>query len=607
MKVVFVKKCVERNRISALNPPGVGYNTTVMSVFDSHILMSFVSREGLSTRGLFCFSRFFVLVGLFLVAAALFTISTEAVRAQTTATYTVTFEGNWNTQSTPGGVVSGAHFTTLIGAVHNDQVTFWEMGGMATAGVESVAETGSTGTFSSEISGAANGTVKSTVQQGGTSATGSRTFEVEFSRSHPLFTLLSMIGPSPDWFVGVSGLSLLDGEGNWHSSHMVDLFPYDAGTEDGEGFSLGNPDTNPQGTITSLRNQGRFSNVRMARLTFTLKTPPPVIEASEVNTNDELKEFVLDAAGRIKASDTFEKTLRLLGEFRDKEGGWNNGSMYLILLTKRGGVYFHANDRGVEDMDWSEVLFCEAGGSVLNSQGGCFIEYDGASSAYAHPFSASHVPLAHGEEEFVLLGGFDETPEGKSLRGEIELPSTEAGEVDTDNELREFVEDAGESIREAVEDPDIDPAQLRAILRREGPWREEDVYVYIMDEMGIVMFDGADRSREQKDEYAKQYIRDIIQNAQNADKEIVSYVEGGLPRRGYSIRVEVPLDEMGEDTHVYIVGSGYQTEEQQSSSSGGGGGGCAIGENSNGSTSGMFLVLLTLLLAVLLKRHSPQE
>ncbi|MCY3986234.1 MAG: fibronectin type III domain-containing protein [Candidatus Dadabacteria bacterium] len=331
--------------------------------------------------------------------------------------------------------------------------------------------------------------------------------------------------------------------------------------------------------------------------------PPPVMEAAEVSTNDELKEFVVDAAGRIKASGTFENTLRLLGAFRDKESGWNNGSMYLILLTKRGGVYFHANNRQVEDLDWSEVLFCEAGGPVLDSQGGCFIEYDGASSAYAHPFSASHVPLAHGEEEFVLLGGFDQTPEGKTLMGEIKLPSTEAGEVDTDNELREFVEDAGESIREAIENPDIDPAELRGILRREGPWREEDVHVYIMDEMGIVMFDGADRSREQKNEYAKQYIRDIIQNA---GEEIVSYAERGLSRRGYSVRVEVPLDEIGEDSRVYIVGSGYQTEEQQSSSSGGGGGGCAIGENSNGSTSGMFLVLLTLLLAVLLKRHSPQ-
>ena len=50
----------------------------------------------------------------------------------------------------------------------------------------------------------------------------------------------------------------------------VDLFPYDAGTEDGEEFSLSNDPTSPQGTITSLKGQGKFSNTRMARLTFTL-------------------------------------------------------------------------------------------------------------------------------------------------------------------------------------------------------------------------------------------------------------------------------------------------------------------------------------------------
>lgn len=35
-----------------------------------------------------------------------------------TITYEVTFDGNWTLASTPGGVVGGAHFTTLIGGVH---------------------------------------------------------------------------------------------------------------------------------------------------------------------------------------------------------------------------------------------------------------------------------------------------------------------------------------------------------------------------------------------------------------------------------------------------------------------------------------------------------
>ena len=191
------------------------------------------------------------------------------------ASYTVTFQGEWTTSSTPGGVVPGAHFTTLIGAVHNSQVTFWSRGGTATPGIEGVAELGSTGTFRSEIQ-AKGSDVASVVQKSvGGGGRGSATFDIDVTNDHPLLTLVSMIGPSPDWFVGVSRLSLLDG-GQWRSQHSVNLYPYDAGTEDGEEFSLSNDPTSPRGTITSIRGTGKFSNALMATLSFVRKdTPPP--------------------------------------------------------------------------------------------------------------------------------------------------------------------------------------------------------------------------------------------------------------------------------------------------------------------------------------------
>ena len=225
-----------------------------------------------------CFSRkrprFFQLKGFGAllavpVAAGLFALPA----ASQVANYQVRFEGNWTTASTPGGVVGGAHFTTLIGGVHSSGVTFWEAGGQATSGVESVAEVGSTPTFRSEVQASPH--TRSVIEQGVSGGgTGSTTFTISATKTHPLVTLLSMIGPSPDWFVGVSGLSLLDGSGNWRQSFSVDLFPYDAGTEDGTEFSLSNPDTNPQGVITRIAGTGKFSNVRMARLTFTGQSLP---------------------------------------------------------------------------------------------------------------------------------------------------------------------------------------------------------------------------------------------------------------------------------------------------------------------------------------------
>ena len=207
------------------------------------------------------------------------------------ATYEVTFQGNWITASTPDGVVSGAHFTTLVGAVHNDGVTFWRSGGRASRGVEIVAERGVTPPFESKIDASPHAAVviKQSIGGGGTA---SATFLIDVTRDHPLVTLLSMIGPSPDWFVGITGRSLLDGSDQWVPRLEVDLFPYDAGTEEGTEFSLDNLATDPQGTITSIRGTGKFSNERMARLTFvrtqtrpTLRlsaSPNPVAEGSSV-------------------------------------------------------------------------------------------------------------------------------------------------------------------------------------------------------------------------------------------------------------------------------------------------------------------------------------
>ena len=338
---------------------------------------------------------------------------------------------------------------------------------------------------------------------------------------------------------------------------------------------------------------------------FSLPTEEEITEeeveegcaVSDVTDDDQsLERFVECAAQRIEGSDTFWETLRLLEEFRDGEGNWNDGSTYLVLLTARGGVYFHANNREVEDLDWSGILSCEGGGSVLDTEEGCFIEYEEERRGYAHPLSASHVPLARDEAEFVLLGGFDETPEGEPFTGMIGEPLTEAGEVDTDDRLREFVEEAGRVLREALEDSGIDPAELRGILRRgEGPWREGDVYIYILGETGRVIFDGANRDREQKNESGKQYVRDLIMEAMEAGEGIVEYTEGGSLRRGYVVRVEV-LDA------VYFVGSGYRVEGQPGGS-GDGGGGCAVGGSGKGGAFGLFLAALTLLLAVSLKRR----
>ena len=193
--------------------------------------------------------------------------------AGASATYTVTYTGAWTAAATPGGLPDGAHFSPLIGGVHNAAVAFLEAGGTATAGIESMAERGRTATLTKEIEAAGANALSVLRKDSGSGATASSTFDsVVLTADHPRITLLSMIAPSPDWFVGVFGLSLLDPEGGWVEALTVDLFPWDAGTEEGEEFSFDNAATAPPGTIISLRGTGKFSDAPMATLTFTLKS-----------------------------------------------------------------------------------------------------------------------------------------------------------------------------------------------------------------------------------------------------------------------------------------------------------------------------------------------
>ena len=197
--------------------------------------------------------------------------ASDVANAGASATYTVTYKTAWTAEATPGGVPDNAHFSPLIGGVHNADVAFLEAGGQATPGIESMAERGRTATLAEEIQAAGANALSVLRKESGSGANDASTFDsVVLTADHPRITLLSMIAPSPDWFVGVFGLPLLDAEGNWIEALTVNLHAWDAGTEEGDDFSFDNAATVPHGTITSLRGAGRFSDAPIATMTFTL-------------------------------------------------------------------------------------------------------------------------------------------------------------------------------------------------------------------------------------------------------------------------------------------------------------------------------------------------
>ena len=95
-------------------------------------------------------------------------------------------------------------FFSLIGAVHNDQESFWRPGGTASPQLERVAELGLQAQLRALMgrSPHVHAVLEKDPGRGGTART---TIEFETTRDDPLVTLVTMIAPSPDWFVAFPG------------------------------------------------------------------------------------------------------------------------------------------------------------------------------------------------------------------------------------------------------------------------------------------------------------------------------------------------------------------------------------------------------------------
>jgi len=168
-------------------------------------------------------------------------------------TYKVTFNAIWSASSHPVNFPSNAHFSGLIGASHNVNVVYWDEGGLATPGIEAMAEVGSKFNLTQEVdANIAIGDTDKVISGGGIGLSpGKVEIVLPVNINFSFVTIVSMIAPSPDWFVGVSGLNLLQ-NGVWIEDLTVDLFVYDAGTDDGASYNSPDADTNPKELISKI-------------------------------------------------------------------------------------------------------------------------------------------------------------------------------------------------------------------------------------------------------------------------------------------------------------------------------------------------------------------
>ncbi|XP_028390892.1 spondin-2-like isoform X2 [Dendronephthya gigantea] len=186
--------------------------------------------------------------------------SAKAMQCKGTAKYTLTFQGEWSQASHPSDFPSSStpHFSSPVGCSHNASYVMWIPGGNASKGVKDVAERGSITEINKEMD--AQITLKRAHKRySGRSiypGTGQRVItNIEVTSDYPLVSFITMIAPSPDWFVGVHDFDLCNTtSGEWRDLRERYLPLYDAGTDSGPRFTSSDSETRPPERIFIITN-----------------------------------------------------------------------------------------------------------------------------------------------------------------------------------------------------------------------------------------------------------------------------------------------------------------------------------------------------------------
>jgi hypothetical protein len=208
----------------------------------------------------------------------------SSLLAQSTANYNVSVTTSWNasdhgSMASPNNLPDDPHWSPLALVTHKNSNEFMEVGALSSLGVQNIAETGNTSNFQNEFNIAKDAGNADQYFQSGFSPRGAISTasidNITISEAYPLVTFLSMIAPSPDWFIGVNSETLRSGNisinNGWKNTYSMDLFVYDAGTDDGLDYQSSNAASNPKVGIFKI-NTMPINGIKVATATFTLNS-----------------------------------------------------------------------------------------------------------------------------------------------------------------------------------------------------------------------------------------------------------------------------------------------------------------------------------------------
>lgn len=187
------------------------------------------------------------------------TLVTEPCCACEEAKYEVMFQGLWSKETHPRDFPTSEwllHFSDVIGASHSADYKVWQKGGIASKGLEQVAKWGSPRLLESELKSSSRH-IRTIIKARGLWHPNVQGKTFAIFRTDPknhLVSLVSMLGPSPDWIVGISSLELCLANCTWLDKKEIPLYPWDAGVDDGISYE------SPDSAVPSFRPIKRITS-----------------------------------------------------------------------------------------------------------------------------------------------------------------------------------------------------------------------------------------------------------------------------------------------------------------------------------------------------------
>jgi len=185
----------------------------------------------------------------------------SSVSSSTDAQYNCKFENQWTRERHPTKFPrSAVHWTRQLLASHPSTYTMWKEGTLASLAVRQMAEGGGTTQLIRDLEDRAGddhdyevgyskyGSVVDAIMQFANPLT--------VTSANRYVSVIAKMAPSPDWFSGFHDFNAVNEEkGTWYSEFIIETYPYDAGTEDGDDYDVVNAPTIPPQPVTQITSE----------------------------------------------------------------------------------------------------------------------------------------------------------------------------------------------------------------------------------------------------------------------------------------------------------------------------------------------------------------